>query len=277
MALLSVACSAGSLEDASDALDEGRYEEAMVLLLPVAEKGDAYAQYNLGVLYAQGLGTAVDEEEAVRWYTLAAEQGFSDALTNLGLMYSDGRGVEQDYVRAVELYSAAANAGHGLGQNNLGSSYLFGHGVEQNNDEAMRWFEAAAEQDVAMAQNSLGMLYCQGREGERPIERDTEKCTYWLQRSAAQGFEMARANIFSLTLEMADEGDLQALHNAGGYLLQGYGTEQDSEEGLRLITQAAEAGVENSQRVLLQIYEQGAFGIAPDAEQAAYWRARLAD
>ena len=279
IALLALAldCQAGPREDGSAALEQGRYEDAFALLLPLAEDGDAYAQYNVGVMYAQGAGTARDETEAVRWYTAAAQQGDPDAATNLGLMYEQGRGVEQDYDRAAQLYAMAAHAGHALGQNNLGSSYLFGNGVEQNNHEAVRWFTAAAEQDVAMAQNSLGVLYCEGRDGPRPIDVDTDKCTYWLHRAAALGFEQARSNIFQMTLNMADKGDLQALHNVGGYLLQGYGTAQNPEEGLRRITLAAEAGVENSQRVLVQIYERGGFGIAPDAEKAAYWRAKLAE
>ncbi len=279
LALLAFAphCWAGPLEDGDAALQQGRYEEALALLLPEAEKGEAFAQYNVGLLYARGLGTAVDESEAVRWYTLAAEQGDLNAMTNLGLMYSQGRGVGQDAVRAAELFRVAAEAGNGMAQNNLANHYLSGEGVEQNDHEAMRWFEAAAEQSIGMAQNSLGLLYCQGRDGARPIKPDSEKCTYWLQRAAAQGYPPARVNIFRLTQEMADSGDLQALHNLGAYYLQGYGTERNSDEGLRLITQAAEAGVANSQRVLVQIYEQGAFGIPVDADKAAYWRAKLAE
>ncbi|MDJ0907748.1 MAG: tetratricopeptide repeat protein [Woeseiaceae bacterium] len=277
LSLLAPHCWAGPLEDGDAALQQGRYEEALALLLPEAEKGEAFAQYNVALLYARGLGTAVDEVEAVRWYTLAAEQGDLNATSNLGLMYSQGRGVGRDKARAAELFMVAAEAGIGMAQNNLASLYLSGEGVEQNNHEAVRWFTLAAEQDVPMAQNSLGLLYCEGREGPKPIERDNDKCTYWLQRAAALGYEPALENVYTLTRAMADDGNLQAMHNAGALLLQGYGTEQNSVEGLQLITQAAEAGVENSQRVLVQIYERGAFGIAPDAEKAAYWRAKLAE
>ena len=40
-----------------------------------AEQGDAEAQYNLGVMYANGDGLPEDDAEAVRWYRMAAEQG----------------------------------------------------------------------------------------------------------------------------------------------------------------------------------------------------------
>ncbi len=40
-----------------------------------AEQGDAVAQYNLGVKYAQGEGVSEDYAEAIKWWRLAAEQG----------------------------------------------------------------------------------------------------------------------------------------------------------------------------------------------------------
>ena len=52
-----------------------------------AERGDAKAQYNLGVMYANGNGVTEDDEEAVKWYRKAAEQGVEEAqraLNELG-------------------------------------------------------------------------------------------------------------------------------------------------------------------------------------------------
>ena len=64
-------------------------------------RGDAEAQYNLGIMYAQGLGVPQDDAEAVRWYRLAAAQGNAGAQSYLGFMYDDGRGVPQDDAEAV--------------------------------------------------------------------------------------------------------------------------------------------------------------------------------
>ena len=74
-----------------------------------AESGDAVAQYDLGVMYASGLGAPEDDAEAVRWYRLAADQGFADAQSNLAIMYENGKGVPQDYVQAHIWYSLAAS------------------------------------------------------------------------------------------------------------------------------------------------------------------------
>jgi len=43
--------------------------------LLAAEQGFANAQYNLGVMYANGEGVPEDDKQAVKWFRLAAEQG----------------------------------------------------------------------------------------------------------------------------------------------------------------------------------------------------------
>ena len=67
-----------------------------------ALRGDADAQFNLGVCYAKGEGVEKDEVEAVKWYRKAALQGHADAQFNLGIRYAKGRGVEKDEVEAYK-------------------------------------------------------------------------------------------------------------------------------------------------------------------------------
>ena len=81
-------------------------------LIERAEKGDADAQYNLGVCYYNGYGVAQDKGEAVKWYRKAAEQGFADAQYWLGVCYYNGYGVAQDYDEAVKWIRKAAEQGH---------------------------------------------------------------------------------------------------------------------------------------------------------------------
>jgi TPR repeat protein len=78
---------------------------------PLAEKGDASAQFSLGVLYYNGRGVPQDYAEAVNWYRLAAEQGYADAQSNLGVMYANGRGFIQDFVKAHMWVNIAASLG----------------------------------------------------------------------------------------------------------------------------------------------------------------------
>jgi TPR repeat protein len=90
---------------------KGDYAAAYNEWLPLAELGDAEAQYNLGVLYDEGAGVEKDLSSAAGWYRKAAEQGFMDAQTNLGIMYVHGQGVPRDYHEAMKWFQQAASQG----------------------------------------------------------------------------------------------------------------------------------------------------------------------
>ena len=90
---------------------KGDYSAAYDEWLPLAELGDAEAQYNLGVMHDEGAGMEQDLAAAADWYRKAAEQGFMDAQTNLGIMYFHGQGVEQDLAEAARWFGQAAGQG----------------------------------------------------------------------------------------------------------------------------------------------------------------------
>ena len=126
------------------AYQRGDYATVVRELRPLAEQGDAKAQYNLGVMYATGLGVPQDYAEAVKWYRKAAEQGVAEAQLNLALMYANGRGVPQDYAEAMKWYRKSAEQGHAEAQVNLGIMYQNGKGVPQDYVQAYMWFNLAA-------------------------------------------------------------------------------------------------------------------------------------
>ena len=64
---------------------KGDYANALKELKPLATKGNAKAQYFLGLMYAKGEGVAQDYVETARLYGLAAAQGHSGAQKNLGV------------------------------------------------------------------------------------------------------------------------------------------------------------------------------------------------
>ena len=72
-----------------------------------ADKGDADARYNLGIMYRRGEGVPQDDAEAVAWYRKAADQGNANAQVSHGVMYANGRGVPQDFTQAVAWYRQA--------------------------------------------------------------------------------------------------------------------------------------------------------------------------
>jgi TPR repeat protein len=90
---------------------KGDYSAAYNEWLPLAELGDAEAQYNLGVMFDEGAGMEQDLAAAAKWYRKAAEQGFVDAQTNLGIMYYHGQGVSRDLAEAARWFRQAASQG----------------------------------------------------------------------------------------------------------------------------------------------------------------------
>ncbi|KAJ3287398.1 hypothetical protein HDU79_005715 [Rhizoclosmatium sp. JEL0117] len=78
----------------------------------LAAKNDPIAQYNLGVLYLNGLGVEKDLVKASEQFQLASKQGLSDAEYNLALLYEQGEGgVKKDVARAKQLFTNAAKRG----------------------------------------------------------------------------------------------------------------------------------------------------------------------
>ena len=109
-----------------------------------AEQGNASAQYNLGVMYGNGIGTQQDYKDAVKWYKAAAEQGDAEAQHNLGVMYDEGKGTPQDDKEAIKWYKAAAEQRIVEAQYNLALMYGNGEGVPQDYRAAHMWFNLLA-------------------------------------------------------------------------------------------------------------------------------------
>ena len=126
------------------AYNAGDFATALQEWTPLAEAGDEFAQYNLGIMYNNGEGVLQDYKEAVKWYRLAAEQGYAKSQYNLGNMYRGGEGVPQDYKEAMKWYRLAAEQGTARAQINLAVMYRRGDGVLQDNTMAHMWYNIAS-------------------------------------------------------------------------------------------------------------------------------------
>ncbi len=131
---------------------------------PVAQNGLGVMYYTGEAISKTPSGQVLnnDPELAAGWFFRAAEQGLADAQFNLGLMYANGEGVEKDMMQAVELFKKAAEQGHVDAQNNLGAMYFTGEGVERNVKKAIEWFEKAAAQGNVDAQANLDAIKAGG-------------------------------------------------------------------------------------------------------------------
>lgn len=96
-----------NFQDGLLAYHRGDHAAAMEIWRPLAERGDASAQYMVGYLYANGEGVVANRRTAAKWYRRAADQGDPDAQLNLGLMYVQGDGVTKSYVSAYKWFGLA--------------------------------------------------------------------------------------------------------------------------------------------------------------------------
>ena len=154
-------CFAG-LDEGLAALARRDYAAAAKELRPLAERGNAEAQYRVGLMHEFGAGYPKDVQQAVTWLTRAANQGHVAAQQELGVVYTTGDGVAKDDAKAVAWFRKAANAGNPTAQYNLALMLAKGAGVRQDYAQALDWFRKAATQGFALAQFKVGVAYEQG-------------------------------------------------------------------------------------------------------------------
>ena len=114
---------------------------------PLAEQGNAEAQFNLADIYDEGLlGVAKNPEKAALWYTKSANQGNEAAMVSLGDLYYYGSGGVPDQAKSIEWYQKAADKGSAKGQEYLAYGFEKGEGVAQDYSKAFLWYTKAATQ-----------------------------------------------------------------------------------------------------------------------------------
>ena len=103
--------SQSSLESEIAAAEAGRLSEAITLLTPHAKRGNAEANYTLGLTYMRGTGDAATAAKlSHRHFKNAAKRGHVEAVFELAFQFERGIGTERDVERAIRLYRLAAQS-----------------------------------------------------------------------------------------------------------------------------------------------------------------------
>jgi len=126
-----------SLEKALQLIKEWEYDEAYRMLLRLANRGDAKAMLELGIMYVRGRGVCKNEVTALEWFKKAAELGNSSAQFNIGLSYNEGLGVPRNLETAIYWYSKAADNGNEDAHVNLAHLYAGNYGVKLDIEKAI--------------------------------------------------------------------------------------------------------------------------------------------
>ena len=137
-----------------DAWQRGDFSAAVREWRPLADKGDADAQFNMGQAYKLGRGAPADMKIAQSWYEKAAAQGHEAAQANLGLILFQAG----NRTAALPWIRKAADKGDMRAQYVLGTALFNGDGVPKDWPRAYALMTSAASQGLAPARASLAQM-----------------------------------------------------------------------------------------------------------------------
>ena len=272
---------------------EPDFKEAFRLFSGEAEEGNALAMFDLGRMYADGLGREADPAKAHEWYGkaltafVAAEQCAEERQRpylqyRIGKMYAAGLGYElpvvpdeeggdgkavRDYEKAVAWLEKAAEAEHASAQYALANIYLAGEAVAKDVTKATELFTRAAKQGHDYAAYQLGKQFLQGEE----TEKDVEAAIKWLKQSAAANNQYAQYSLGKLYLDgekvekdirtaitylkkSAAQNNAFAEYRLGRFYLLGEDVEADVKEAVQWLEQSASQGNQYAQYALGKLY-----------------------
>lgn len=138
--------------------------KAMVAL---ANKGNAEAQYHVGMMHNNGIGTQKDPKQAFEWFQKSTASGDPLGAYKLGCYY-DGQGmgvVTSDSNEALKYKLVSAKAGYALAQHDVAILY----DRQGNSEEALKWWKIAGDQGHPNSLYRVSMSYSAGKGTPRDL------------------------------------------------------------------------------------------------------------
>ena len=166
----------------SIAMGQNKYQEN----LEAAQKGEASAQYSLGMAYSQGDGVEKNMNEAISWMLKAANQDYSPALLALGVFYVQGTGIGTNDWEAVKWLKRLVDkkeddAVYARGLYLLGLCELNGRGIQKNESDAFNHFLRSSTNKISYDKSyyRLGLCYLNGQGTSVNLDKAVE----WLSKA----------------------------------------------------------------------------------------------
>lgn len=278
-------------------MTSGRDKAIFLRTLKSARLGLPDAQYEVGLMYANGIGVPQDFKQAVDWIRQSAERGHVPAQYLLATRYASGVAIEKNEHQAFVWFLRAAAQGHPKAYFRLGKlhgaahpeaafvcfleaaklgvpeaqlvvaqAFAKGDGVDPDARQALHWCKASADQGLATAQHALAEMYVLGQGGVAP---DMDAAFFWYRRAASQRYAPAQVAMERLDNEGA--GRFAAL----GQSRRRRGAAERRHVGVSEWTDAAEHGDANVWYHLGLMFELG-MAVPQDLSQAEYWYTRAA-
>jgi TPR repeat protein len=136
-------------------------------MLALANKGDAEAQYHVGMMHNNGIGTQQDPRQAFEWFQKSTASNDPLGAYKLGCYYAGQFAgvVPSDSNEALKYKLVAAKAGYALAQHDVAILY----DRQGSSEEALKWWKMAGDQGYPPALYSLSMSYSAGKGAPRDL------------------------------------------------------------------------------------------------------------
>ena len=128
------------------------------LLVTEANRGDPFAQHELGLRYLTGQGFHPDTVKAIDWIRKAVDQNLPAARYNYGILLHNGIGVPWNPYEAFANFKSASNAGLPDAQFAYGLLMTDNLTVNRNNGEAYKLFQSSAKGGFQPAKDVLEQM-----------------------------------------------------------------------------------------------------------------------
>jgi uncharacterized protein len=209
----------------TQALRQGKTEQALTELEYAAEQGVPGAIWKLGRMYADGDGVNMNKARAYDYFrrltTMHGDDSagtpnaryLANAFVTLGLYHLDGipGTLKADANVAREMFRyAAAYYADPEAQYYLGRLYLLGKGTSKDAIQAARWLRLSANKGDHRAQALLGGMLFKGEE----VSRQAALGLFWLivAKDAAGPEETWITEMYTSALAQASDGERAMAH-----------------------------------------------------------------
>jgi TPR repeat protein len=175
-------------------------KEQLTRIEAAAANDNADACFELGALYANGLGVTQNSQLARKWLNKAIKQDVTAARTLLAWLYLNDESLGKTDTDAIQLFLEAAEAGDSDAQCSLGDIYLEGAaGIEPNPGAMLHWYNSAANLNHPKAQYMLGKLLAEGKR----VPQNDEAAFQWLTYAIMNQSEPAQKELALLTARLS--------------------------------------------------------------------------
>ena len=289
----------GSLYHRGQGVEQNE-ERAFSLFTMAATDGDkpnAYAQYELGRMCRDGIGTAPDQAASEKWYK-QAYQGFLEIEQNmaddklyyrLGQMNLTGTGTEKDPEQARMYFEKAAELGNTDAMYGLGKLYLNRDFSGRDVKKAIDYLMGAARKGHDYAMYTLGKLFLEGKEIpknpeyalrwlEEAVKKENPYAEYLLGKALLQGvdFPQDTPRAVSLLERAVSRNNPYAAYALGKALLEGILPPQDLPRAMELLAFSADKGFSAAQYLLGKVFSAGEL-LPKDIPKAILYLTRAAE